>query len=220
MYVAALDTSASQGAFAVLTAETYEVVSTGTDLETGRRSAGLFARMLAILYRAGVTLAQIEAWRVGMGPGSFTGVRAGAALVLGAGQGTGAQVQGMPTALAAARAAGVEGPFFCLADGRRGEALVTPGAVDPNGRIQTGESFATRIESLADQEGVAVVLTQDPIADAVETLLAERCLRIPHLDVSGFWQQGDQPAHDEELKPVYVRPAVFVAPKPARLVDG
>ena len=104
MYLAALDTSAARGSFAILR-EDASVVAAVNELETGRRSAGLFSAVMSCCEQAGFHPNDIRAWRVGMGPGSFTGIRAGAALVLGIAYGSGATVRGAPSASALLQAA-------------------------------------------------------------------------------------------------------------------
>jgi tRNA threonylcarbamoyladenosine biosynthesis protein TsaB len=89
-----------------------------------------------LLGLAGVSLPQIEAFAISIGPGSFTGLRVGLATLKGLAFGVDAPVAAVPTLAAlAAGAAPAPGPVAALLDARRGEvyAAVFPeaGALEP-----------------------------------------------------------------------------------------
>jgi tRNA threonylcarbamoyladenosine biosynthesis protein TsaB len=76
-----------------------------------------------LLAAAGVTFADVQRIGVGVGPGTFTGLRIGVATARALAQGTGAQLAAIATltALAAHR-----GNVLAVLDARRGEAFVAP----------------------------------------------------------------------------------------------
>jgi tRNA threonylcarbamoyladenosine biosynthesis protein TsaB len=105
-----------------------ELTSTGSRPHSERLLPGV-DRVLAA---AGVTLAEVGAFAVSIGPGSFTGLRVGVATVKGLAFGDERPVVPVPTlaALAASAAASAEPVLSCL-DARRGEVYAAawgPGA--------------------------------------------------------------------------------------------
>lgn len=77
----------------------------------------------AALAAAGTELAALERIAVGVGPGSFTGLRIGLATARGLAHATGLPLAGVSTLGALAVAAG-DGPVLAVLDARRGEAFV------------------------------------------------------------------------------------------------
>jgi len=99
-------------------------------------SEGLLPTLLALLDEAGLAPAEVAAWAVSIGPGSFTGLRVGVATVKGLAFGGGASVAPVPTlaALAARGADEVGGaPVVAWLDARRGEVYAA--AYPPGGAL-------------------------------------------------------------------------------------
>jgi tRNA threonylcarbamoyladenosine biosynthesis protein TsaB len=104
-------------------------------------AAQLLPLARALLDRAGLTFADVERIGVGVGPGTFTGLRIGVATARALAQGSGAQLAPVSTLRALAAAADHDGPVLAVLDARRGEAfaaaydgdaeLVAPTAVRP-----------------------------------------------------------------------------------------
>lgn len=109
------------------------------------RCALTFAEEL--LAEAGLTPSAVGRVAVGVGPGSFTGLRIGVAAARGLAQATGAELAAVPTpeVLAAAAADGARSVLACL-DARRGEAFTA--ITDPAGEL-VAAAAATRPEDLA-----------------------------------------------------------------------
>lgn len=229
MYVAALDTSVSEAAFAVGEAtdengRDVRLVLADHGLPIGRRSAGLLPHLRQQLTAAGVALGDISHWTVGMGPGSFTGVRVGAALVEGIRFASGATVRGLPSSLALAGQAdpAPEDTVAVLRDGRRGELIVS------RYRHQDGALRATdspiALPATEFDIGTAdhlVMLANDRARPELPAELVARITWLPHLAAEQLlWPPGHAwPTTPAEAaasrEPIYVRPAVFVAPRPA-----
>jgi tRNA threonylcarbamoyladenosine biosynthesis protein TsaB len=103
MNVLAIDTSTAITAVAVLAGATVRAEdNTPTDQKHGDV---VLPRVQAVLAAAGLTLAEIELLAVGVGPGSFTGLRVGLATVKGLGFALRKPVRGVSSPLAIASAA-------------------------------------------------------------------------------------------------------------------
>ena len=89
----AFDTSADVTAVAVLDAEAVVVEDCTPTAE--RHAETLLPRIEQCLARAGVALADIDVFAVGIGPGSFTGVRVGVATAKGLALATGKPLRGV-----------------------------------------------------------------------------------------------------------------------------
>jgi tRNA threonylcarbamoyladenosine biosynthesis protein TsaB len=86
-------------------------------------AAELLPLARTLLDRAGLTFAGVERIGVGVGPGTFTGLRVGVATARALAQGTGAETVPVSTLRALAAAAGHAGPVLAVLDARRGEAF-------------------------------------------------------------------------------------------------
>src|SRR4051794_9260827 len=105
-----------------------ELVERRHDPEPGARP-GHAEQLLALaqdaLHAARVGWGDLDRIGVGVGPGTFTGLRIGVATARALGQGTGAELAAVSTLEALAWAAGGEGlPVLAVLDARRGEAFV------------------------------------------------------------------------------------------------
>jgi tRNA threonylcarbamoyladenosine biosynthesis protein TsaB len=86
-------------------------------------AAKLLPLARAALEAAGATFADVRRIGVGVGPGTFTGLRIGVATGRALAQATGAELAAVSTLQALAEAAGTEGSVLAVIDARRGEAF-------------------------------------------------------------------------------------------------
>ena len=184
------------------------------------------------LAAAGVTARAVQRWTVGTGPGSFSGVRTGIALVEGICAVSGASCRGIPSSVALALALGESDPravrLGVLQDGRCGQVIISrfhchagvlqpsaPAAVVDPATLATAECGCERYVT-AQLAAIEALL---PAAVRHRTLglatPAARYLLAP----PGWDWPADALARAASLEPVYVRPPVFVAPRPERQVD-
>lgn len=222
--IAALDTAGARASFA-LANSAGEPVAVDHEIALGRRSAGLLDRVLAILGDGGHELDDVTQWSIGMGPGSFTGIRVGAAMVKGICQGTGAAYRGLPSSLGMVIAAGGgDGEqVLALSDGRRGQVLVSPYRWRDGAAFPDGEASVMELPALADSAATQlVVLATDPVAEAIPDIVGDRACILPNADATQLlaplnWGWPDAIDREASTDPIYVRPPVFVPPTPARI---
>jgi tRNA threonylcarbamoyladenosine biosynthesis protein TsaB len=122
VFLIALDTCDSRGSVAVL--RDADALHTVVHESSEDYSSWLLPAVQAVLQAAGITLADLDAYAVAAGPGSFTGVRVGLATVK-----AWAEVYGRPIAAvsrleALATQASQSAPYVAaFADGRRGQVF-------------------------------------------------------------------------------------------------
>jgi tRNA threonylcarbamoyladenosine biosynthesis protein TsaB len=99
-----------------------------------------------VLDAAGTTFADVDRIGVGVGPGTFTGLRIGVATARALAQGTGAELTPVSTLEALADGAGTDRAVLAVLDARRGEAFVA--AYQAGARLL--EPAAVQPDDLAD----------------------------------------------------------------------
>lgn len=193
------------------------------DLPLGRSSASLAPELLARLRACGLEVARIGRWTVGMGPGSFTGIRTGAALVKGFCAVTGAAYRGLPSSLALALACTpADGARIAvLHDGRRQELLVSLYQRRGDRLVALAPAQALPFAAVATLDADVLVMGRDDRAlPGLPPELARRLRLLDALDAAllldppGWdWPAGEA-AREASMDPIYVRPPVFVPPLP------
>ena len=168
----------------------------------------------------------VQRWTVGTGPGSFTGLRSGIALVEGICRATGAWLRGIPSSLALARQAARNAPnearIAVLHDARRNQIIATVYQVNAHGNLR--EIEAARVYTMPDAATASSAWTRivtphaEHIAPRLPAEAMTRCLAVDGVDARWFLEAPDIPWSPDEADrrrsctPIYVRPAVFVAP--------
>jgi tRNA threonylcarbamoyladenosine biosynthesis protein TsaB len=214
MTILALEFSSPQRSVAVLrtdgTAIAAEVV------ETGGRGTNAFRMIEQALAGAKIEREQIDVLAVGLGPGSYTGIRAAISLAQGWQLARGVKLLGVSsveTIAAQARAEKILGRVSVVIDAQRNEFYLATHEITADGRreiaplkIMTGaevESRAAAGEMLAGPEvtkwfpGGRLIF---PRAAVLAELAARRCDFTP----------------GERLEPIYLRETNFVKAPPAR----
>lgn len=214
MKILALDFSSPQRSVAVLNgaaAPGVEVV----DAAPGRDMKP-FALIESALRQAGLEREAIECLAIGIGPGSYTGIRVALALAQGWQLATGVKLLGIssPAIIAAkAMAAGVRGKFNVVIDAQRGEFYLA-GYEAVNGGLQ--ETVALQLAT-ATTVAERVACGEPVVGPEVTRWFPEgqtvfpQALTLARLAVS---------RHDflpgEKLEPIYLRETTFVKAPPSR----
>jgi tRNA threonylcarbamoyladenosine biosynthesis protein TsaB len=216
----AIESATAAAGVALLRGET-EIASRA--LATDRPASELLLpAILALLGDAGVAIADVEAFAVSVGPGSFTGLRVGVSTAKGLAFGSERLVVPVPTLAALASCAGsASGPVVALLDARRGEVYAAAYDADLLAAPRFGPAVL-RPEALAD--AIAALDTQRPctlIGEGVpvvaEPMRARFGDRVQFVDAKAdpvavgrlaarLLARGDGIAADD-LAPVYVRRA-------------
>lgn len=140
MKILAFDTSSARTAVAVVDAD--RVLAEDDGPSEALHGETLMPRIRAVLTRAGVALDAIELVAVGVGPGSFTGLRVGLAAAKGFAIATGVALRGVDSLAILARAALGSGAdaqdvvAVPVVDAHRGELFVAAYAASADGSLQ------------------------------------------------------------------------------------
>jgi tRNA threonylcarbamoyladenosine biosynthesis protein TsaB len=147
--ILALDTATAATVAALVDPVTGLALEARDDPPAGARpshAAALLGLVEDVLARSGDGWAEVDRIAVGLGPGTFTGLRIGVATAQGLARGRGVALVGVSTlaslALAAAAAGEASGrPPLAVIDARRGEAFAAGPGVAPC--VLTPEALAT-----------------------------------------------------------------------------
>jgi tRNA threonylcarbamoyl adenosine modification protein YeaZ len=210
MKILALEFSSARRSVALVTeGQALEAVS-----ETDARSTTAFALIGNVLKTSGLDRRDIECIAVGLGPGSYTGVRVGISIAQGWQIATGVKLLGVSSADAIAEQArrdGIRGAVTCAIDAQRQEFYTAVYELKDDERHVTQP---LRIETLAQLKeraaGGEMIISPDappvsarkifPTALVMATLASSR---------SDF-------VAGEKLEPIYLRETAFVKAPPPR----
>lgn len=180
------------------------------------RKVGALALIEAVFAKAEAERTELERIVLGLGPGSYTGIRSSIALAHGWVLGASVQLHGVSSEEAIARSSNHEGEFLVVSDAQRGEFYVR--RYQRSGdeltalsdlRIDSRESVDTIAKSgvrllgpeIVKQFGGGDIVHPDP----------ERLLDLIHDDAI--------PVSGEGLEPICLRNLEFKKAPPARVVD-
>jgi len=211
MLILALDTTTSAGSCA-LVGDGRLVREEASD-PTRPQAARLPGELAALLERAGVALADIDAYAAGVGPGSFTGLRVGIATMQGVATAMRKPLFGVSALDALARIAAVS-RVATWVDAWRGEVYA---ALYENGRELEPPTVSRPEVMLGPLTNRETCFTGDGAArycDVIRRTLGDRArftepiaplLAGPMGEIAfEAWQAGHRPAPDA-IRPLYVR---------------
>jgi tRNA threonylcarbamoyladenosine biosynthesis protein TsaB len=127
MIVLAIDTATPATVVGLQSADG-DVLEAREDPGAGERpghSTRLLPLAAGLLARAGLSWRQVDRVAVGIGPGTFTGLRVGVATAHGVAQSSGAELVGISSLRALALGAGGDAPVLAAIDARRGEVFLS-----------------------------------------------------------------------------------------------
>ncbi|HUA36526.1 MAG TPA: tRNA (adenosine(37)-N6)-threonylcarbamoyltransferase complex dimerization subunit type 1 TsaB [Candidatus Binataceae bacterium] len=178
-----------------------------------------------LLRGAGLTARELGAIAVGIGPGSFTGLRIGLSYAKGIALASGCALVGVPSLDALALAAlelakSRDGMLICaVVDARKGEVFAALYRVVSDGLEKVSEDLLIVLEDLASHIAGDVVLAGDSRAKDAAALIGNRGHVVAVLDTSKLDQRGPciaaigaaklargDIAQAATLEPLYIRP--------------
>ena len=183
---------------------------------------------------AGLELADIGRWTVGTGPGSFSGLRVGIALVKGLCHPGRSPHRGIASSLALARAVlgcdSADATVAVLHDARQGQVIVSQFQCRAG---RWSERCPARVELRDAVAGCVsecdriVAIQKAALEPILPPVVLARTVFLPGVDAryllalpGEFWPESADD-RDRSTVPIYVRPAVFVPPlAPPREVLG
>ena len=197
MTVLAIDTSTPQGSVAVLSdgAWLFSEVCEG-----GRTHS---SQLFAVIERALAVSPRIDQVAVGLGPGSYAGVRIAISAAVGFGIATGAQVLGMPSI-----AALEEGDYIALGDARRETfyfAQVRDGECVEGPVLLTSAELHEKLDQAA---GLPIYTSESLPAFPCAQVRYPSAERLARLAVS-----GRSVIARDNLEPIYLREPHITAPR-------
>lgn len=220
MITLALETSTPRGSAAVVRND--EILAEET-FERSKPQEHLFGAIQEALNKADVKVSDLDLIAVGLGPGSYTGIRCGIAGAKGLALPLTLPIKGVHSYDAIAREAIKQTSLDCLqvcvlGDARRGEIYYT--VYERNGRKVSDCKLAT-IESLADEVHDPICFVSSEIEKFQESIreilggFATVCEQshfpsaswIGKLGISQY--QRDDEFGDEKIEPIYLRPMQY-----------
>jgi tRNA threonylcarbamoyladenosine biosynthesis protein TsaB len=149
-----------------------------------------------LLGLAGLSLREVKAIAIGIGPGSFTGLRVGLSYAKGLTLATGCALLGIPSldtlALAAlAESSSAPGRLVCpVLDARRGEVYAALYRTSRDGLEKLSDDLVVTLENLAPHLGTDVLLVGDAKAEEARALAVRAGGRATCLEITGLGLRG------------------------------
>jgi tRNA threonylcarbamoyladenosine biosynthesis protein TsaB len=217
--LAAIDTSTALGSVALF--EDGALVAEDARRVSNAHGESLLPMVDALFARHAWTPASVARWGVGVGPGSFTGIRIAVATAKGVVIATGAELVGVTSLDAIAHGLGGEGELVVsVVDAGKGEVFVQAvragAVVVAPCHVRTAEAGA-RIAG-AGVRRILVVgeagagIDWSPLGEV--TLLSSAPHDLPRASSVGRIALGRAAQDADSLEPVYVRPPEITMPKP------
>ena len=192
----------------------------GEAIETGARSSNALGLVEQALRQAQVERGQIECLVIGLGPGSYNGIRLAIALAQGWQLARPVKLLGISTAeciAAQAQAEGMVGRVEVVIDAQRGEFYLAGYDLSPEARRETEPLRVASLPEVQARQQAGGILIGPEVAKWFpgSLVLYPRAATLVQLSrgrtdfVSG-----------EELKPIYLRETQFVKAPPPRILPA
>lgn len=216
MKILALDFSSTLRSVALRAEEStpiLEVVDT-----TPGRDMKPFALIESVLRQAGLEREAVEALVIGIGPGSYTGIRVAISLAQGWQLATGVKLLATSSVAAIAAqavSAGVTGRFDVVIDAQRGEFYRAGYEASRAGTVEIAPvQLATRAEVEAGARSGNLL-----VGPEVTRWFPQGKLFFPHAASLASLAAGRSDfLRGEELEPIYLRETTFIKAPPARVL--
>lgn len=216
MKILALEFSTDHRGVAVLADDRPGATREACEVERDGRATHTAAMIDAVLRQAGLTRAEVDTIAIGIGPGSYTGIRVAIAFAEGWRLAFPVPLIGVRSVdCLAAQAAdtGFTGPLLTAVDAQRGEFYVAGYEVNDNGFREVAPLRLVDAASLAREAAQGNVVVGPELAGRVPGAREE----LPSaLTVARLARTQPRPDSEAGLEPVYLRPVNFVKAPPPR----
>jgi tRNA threonylcarbamoyl adenosine modification protein YeaZ len=221
MRLAAIDTSTALGSVALF--DEGRLVAEEEARVSNAHGESLLPMVSALFDRHGWTAASVQRWAVGIGPGSFTGVRVAVATVKGVVLATGAELVGVTSLDALAEGVGgSQDLVVSVVDAGKGELFVQArhagGLLLPPTHVRAPD-VAERVRAIAPA-GARVVIAGEGARAVDWSSLGTNVARVseaphdlPRASAVGRVALARPPQDADALEPLYVRPPEITLPK-------
>jgi universal bacterial protein YeaZ len=212
MKIVAVDFSFSQRSVAALNGgKVVEVV------ETDPRKTNVLAMIAQALEQVQLPRDTVECVAVGLGPGSYTGIRASIAMAQGWQLATGVKLLGISSAEMIANQAqheGLRGPVNVVIDAQRGEFYLA--------RFELNDARAKEIEALrivSSEQLKESAATDLCVGPEVHRWIANGRIVLPRAEtLARIAAHRNEFVPGEKLEPIYLRETSFVKAPPPRVI--
>ncbi len=192
----------------------------GETIETGERSTQAVSLVESALREAQVEREQVDRIAVGLGPGSYTGIRLAIAFIQGWQLASGVQTLGLGSAeclVAEAHLSGVRGPVAVVIDAQRNEFYLAGYGLGEQGWKETEPLHLATEQNVRDAEQQGKLV----IGPEVTRWFAHGRRFFPRAATLGAWACGRNDfVAGEDLRPIYLRATSFVKAPPSRPLPG
>jgi tRNA threonylcarbamoyl adenosine modification protein YeaZ len=218
MKILALEFSSPQRSVAVVQGAPHTQNEVAEVIETGKRATGAFELIQTALQQAQLEREQIDCLAVGLGPGSYTGIRVAIALAQGWQLAREVKLLGISSAEGIAAQAASEdlrGPASVVIDAQRGEFYLASFELNSSGQRQLEALHLAQQTEVLERQSAGYL----PIGPEVTNWFPLGRLIFPRAAVIGrlaLWRNDFVPG--EKLQPLYLRPTTFVKAPPPRSV--
>jgi tRNA threonylcarbamoyl adenosine modification protein YeaZ len=192
----------------------------GEAIETGGRAANALGLVKDALRQAELNRGQIECLAIGLGPGSYTGIRQAIALAQGWELARPVKLLGISSAeclAAEAQTEGITGRVQVVIDAQRNEFYLAGYELDSQGQRETDPLRLATLEEVRARQQAGSTL----IGPEVTRWIPNGRLLFPRAATLGNLTRGrDDFVAGEQLEPIYLREARFVKAPPPRILPG
>ena len=193
-------------------------VSSSEVVQTSDRSTRAFELIDQALHLAQIEREQIESIAVGLGPGSYTGIRAAIALAQGWQLARPVKLVGISSAqslAAQARAEGIAAKVTLVIDAQRNEFYLATFDITPEGVRETESLRLATLEEVQERQRAGALL----LGPEITKWFPSGRIMFPRAAMLGRLALGSSDfLRGEQLQPIYLRETTFVkAPPPHRL---
>ena len=189
-------------------------------IETGGRNTNAIGMIDAALREAKLEREQIKCLAIGLGPGSYTGIRAAISVAQGwqlARADSGMKLLGISSAeclAAQAQADGLKGRVYVIIDAQRGEFYIACHEIGPDRRKEVEPVRLTSPDSIRQLEKSGAVLVGPEVT---RWFPSGRPLFPRAATVAALSTDRSDFVSGEKLEPIYLREASFVKAPPPKI---